>query len=174
MRHLLALTALLSLALACDNPDKLETSYNPDSLSAVAPTSVDSGSFTSADFRRLAWLHGRWRGFMPDGRAFFEQYAWANDSTIEMRAFADSSFANASDSSRITLRKGTIASEGPTARWVATRVDSMGADFAPQRGAGNSFTWTREDSTKWNSVLRWTDRDGKPQTRFYALHRYGR
>ncbi|MEX2154504.1 MAG: hypothetical protein WD825_14275 [Gemmatimonadaceae bacterium] len=57
---------------------------------------------------------------------------------------------------------------------MATRLDSTGIDFAPHHGGTNYFTWAREDSTKWNATLRWTDKDGRPQTLVYALHKFGR
>lgn len=174
MKRLLVVSGLVGVALGCGDPEQLGTSRAPDSMVAVPPARVDSGTFTIDEFRGLAWLHGRWRGFMPDGRTFFEEYEFVDDSTILMRAFVDSSFTTPSDSARITLRGGTVASQGPGARWVATRLDATGADFAPQRGAGNAFTWSREDSTKWNAVIRWTDPEGRTRSRLYALHRYGR
>jgi len=176
MRRLSALATLAATALlwGCGDPDRLETGATPDSLLPVPPSSIDSGSFGAADFRRLTWLHGRWRGFMPDGGTFYEQYEFLNDTTIVMHAFADSSFVGARDSARITLRQGVIASESPRSRWVATRVDSSGADFAPQRGAGNWFTWMRESPTQWSANLRWTDADGRPRNQLYAMHKFGR
>jgi hypothetical protein len=73
----------------------------------------------------------------------------------------------------ISLRGTTVADESENARWVVTRIDSTGADFAPERGASNFFTFMREDATKWNASLRWTE-NGQPKTVVYALHRFGR
>lgn len=176
MRHYHVLLSLAALAIpaACSSPDRIRTAETPDSLAAVPPTTVDSGSFGAGDFRRLAWMHGRWEGFMPEGDRYFARYEMLDDSTIVMHAYADSSFTQANDSARITLRRGVVSREGPGGRWVATRVDSTGVDFSPQRIAGNFITWTRESATAWNTILRWTDRDGRAQSRLYALHKYGR
>lgn len=176
MRRLPVVLSVFALAIAvvCSNPDKIRTADTLDSLSAVPPARVDSGSFTTDDFKRLAWLHGRWEGFMPDGGKYYAQYEMLDDSTIVMHGFPDARFSAANDSARITLRKGVVAREGPGGRWVASRIDSTGVDFAPQRVAANFVTLARESATAWNTTMRWTDRDGRPQSRLYALHRYGR
>ncbi len=176
MRRLPLLLSVCALALAvvCSNPDRIRTPAAADSLAAVPPARVDSGSFTADDFRRLAWLHGRWEGFTPEGDRYYAQYQMLDDSTIIMHAFGDARFTAANDSARLTLRHGVVAREGPGGRWVATRLDSAGVDFAPVRIAGNYMTLARESATAWNTTLRWTDRDGRPQSRLYALHKYGR
>jgi hypothetical protein len=133
-----------------------------------------AGTFTIADFGQLRWIAGRWRGFMPNGDKFYEEYRFLNDSTIVKYGFPDSTFAKASDSSHVQLRGGTVADESIRSRYVASRLDSAGVDFIPARGAQNSFTWAKESPTTWNATLRWTDRDGKPQTVMYALHKFGR
>jgi len=111
---------------------------------------------------------------MADGKNFYEQYRVVNDSTIMMTGYPDSTFAQISDSARITLRGGTVSSEGATSRYVASRLDSTGVDFSPDRGAQNAFTWAREAADRWNATIRWTDGQGRPQTVVYALHRFGR
>jgi hypothetical protein len=167
-----ATMAFLALIGACskDVPRPDTTSTLPPVATAIAP----SGQYTLDDFRRLRWLEGRWRGFMPDGSSFYEQYRFLNDSTIEMRNFSDSTFTRATDSSRVTLRNRLVANQGGSARYEATRLDSTGVDFAPHEGARNHFTWARESETRWNATLRWTNQQGQPQTVIYALHRFGR
>lgn len=162
----------LVLMVACSRRD--ETGALDSASVARDATPVAAGQYTLADFQRLRWLDGRWRGFQPDGKTFYEQYRVLNDSTIVMVGFADSTFSKASDSSRVQLRGGTVSSEGRTARWVATRLDSTGVDFAPHHGATNHFTWAQESATAWNATLRWTDKDGRPRSVVYALHRMGR
>ena len=143
-----------------------------DSASTV--DTAAAGTFTITDFAKLHWIAGRWRGFTPNGDKFYEEYRWVNDSTIVKYGFPDSTFAKASDSSHVQLRGGTVADESIRSRYVATRLDSSGVDFAPVRGARNSFTWALEAPTRWNATLRWTDAAGQPQSVVYALHRMGR
>lgn len=172
MRTLAGSVVVLASVLACGRAGENEPA---DSVSAARDsTPAVAGQYTLADFQRLRWLDGRWRGFQPDGKTFYEQYRVLNDSTIVMVGFADSTFSKATDSSRVQLRGGTVSNEGRTARWVATRLDSTGVDFAPHHGATNHFTWAQESPTAWNATLRWTDKDGRPQSVMYALHKFGR
>ena len=145
-----------------------------DAGTSSRATGTVAGKYTAANFAHLRWIEGRWRGFMPDGKTFYEQYRFVDDSTIAMHSFPDSTFTKASDSSRVLLRDSTVANEGLTARWVATRLDTTGVDFAPHHGAQNHFTWARETPTQWNATLRWSDKEGRPRSVVYALHRFGR
>ena len=130
----------------------------------------EAGKFGFEKFRHLRFLEGRWRGSMSDGKPFFEEYRFLDDTTILKLDYPDSTFAKASDdSSRIVLRDSTVANEGKTSRWVASRVDSLGADFVPHFGATNTFTWAKESPTKWLATLRWTDRNGQPQSVVYPM-----
>lgn len=167
--------AAIALAFsACGRSGRDSDTTKVAASQPVSPAPV-AGRYTVDNFRGLMWIAGQWQGFMPDGKRFFERYRFLDDSTILMHAFRDSTFRQASDSARVALRGGIVSDEGANgARWVATRLDSIGIDFAPERGARNHFTWAREDSTKWNATLRWTDEQGRPQTVVYALHRFGR
>jgi hypothetical protein len=168
-----SVVASVLLLAACGRPDRqipVDTAAPP----AGAPGPVVAGKFTLDEFRRLRWLDGRWRGFMPDGNKFYEEYQVRDDSTIVKYGFADSTFSKATDTSRVQLRGGTVSNDGHNSRWVATRLDSTGIDFAPQQGATNHFTWAQESPTQWNATLRWTDKAGRPQTIMYALHKFGR
>jgi nucleoside-specific outer membrane channel protein Tsx len=167
--RILAVSVTLALTVACKPAQ--------DRIPIDSGTRVDTATlarFTVAQFQQLRWLDGRWQGFMSNGNKFYEQYRFLNDSTILKHGFPDSTFAKASDSSHVQLRNGLIADESVASRYVATRLDSTGVDFAPQRGATNHFTWARESPTKWNATLRWTDKDGRPQSVVYALHKMGR
>ncbi|HEV7838777.1 MAG TPA: hypothetical protein VGO75_11980 [Gemmatimonadaceae bacterium] len=126
-----------------------------------------------ADFARLGWLVGSWQGRLPDGRSFYERYRMLDDSTIKMRSFKDDTFSKATDSARITLRGGTITDEGG-ARWVATRLDSTGVDFASEHDASNNFTWARVSKNSWKAVLNSIDKKGQAQAVIYPMQRIGR
>jgi hypothetical protein len=169
MRPFRALLASLVLS-ACAG----DSTPKSDSAGANAPLPADAGTFAVADFQQLRWMNGMWRGFMPDGGKFYERYRVIDDSTMMMHAFPDSTFGTPSDSSRIMLRDGRVINDGGSARWVATRLDSVGVDFTPHYGAPNRFTWARESETQWSATMRWTDESGRPQTRTYALHKFGR
>lgn len=168
-----ALLVVLLVALACRSEEQPSADSTAQSSGGAAAAS-SAKQYSLADFRQLRWLEGRWRGGLPNGDSFYEQYRWADDSTIVMHSFPDSTFARASDSARISLRNGVVANEGATARWEATDLDSASVDFAPVRGASNSFGWVRESSTRWTATLRSTDREGRPQQTVYRMERINR
>ena len=172
MRYLLATIGLVALACGRTHEGRL------DSAAAAAPgnvvSKVDPARISLADFQNIRWINGPWRGFMPDGRKFYEWYKLENDSTVLKTEHADSTFGTPTGESRIMLRNGVVVDSSARSSYVATRWDSTGADFAPRRGATNTYTWTREDATKWSATIRWTDKDGRPQSVVYALHRFGR
>jgi len=167
MRHCLATIGLV--ALACGKGDGARSDSGIPAAPPAQPVSV-----TLADFRKISWINGPWRGFMADGGKFYEWYKFENDSTILKTSHPDSTFGTPSDESRIMLRNGIVVDSSARSSYVATRWDSTGADFAPRRGAQNSFTWAREDTTKWSATIRWVDKNGQPQSALYALHRFGR
>lgn len=174
MRHISFIGLLLLAACAKEAAQNVDTAAVAAGVPAAPATPPVAGTFTKADVTKLRWLEGKWEGFMPDGKRFYESYTFQDDSTILQQSFPDSSFGTASDRSRILLRGGVLASESDKARWVATHLDSASVAFAPERGANNSFTFAREDATKWNAMLRWTDAQGRSQSTLYAMHRYGR
>ena len=171
MRRSLAVLGLV--ALACGKGDT-GSADSTASTAGAAPPAPDAVAVTMADFQKLRWLNGPWRGFMANGEKFYEWYKFENDSTIVKTEHPDSTFGTPSGESRIMLRNGIVVDSSMRSSYVATRLDSTGIDFAPRRGATNNFTWTREDTTKWSATIRWVDKDGRPQSVLYALHRFGR
>lgn len=148
-QHRLTIALVLLAGMACQT-EKAED-QTADTARMAQPTAA---RVTPADFAALRWLEGDWRGTLPDGGYFYERYGFADDSTVVMHGFPDSSFAAAGDSARITLRGGAVYDEGAHAQWVATRLDSAIIEFEPQRGASNSFTWERATPDRWTATLR--------------------
>jgi hypothetical protein len=157
------LCALVAVSCGKEAPDE-------DQPAAVQPT---AGRYSVEDFGKLRWLEGSWRGQLPDSGYFFERYRVQDDSTIVMHGFPDSTFAQATDSGRITLRDGMIADEGST-RWVSTRLDSNVVDFASEKNAANGFSWARESPDRWKATLRSLNRERQPQTTVYPMERIAR
>jgi hypothetical protein len=90
---------------------------------------------------------------LPDGSSFFERYRATSDSTIRMHAFADSAFAQATDSSLIYWRAGHIYSEGGDARSVVSRIDVDGVHFVPDGATGYRFSWKPETADGWSATV---------------------
>ena len=117
MTHPFFRAAVLGVAIVSGVSCRAETrSHNEKSRDSTlvksAPVSPAAGQYTPVDFAHLGWLVGSWRGRLPDGGSFYERYRLLDDSTIAMRGYADSTFARATDSARITLRAGTVAEFG--------------------------------------------------------------
>jgi hypothetical protein len=169
-----ALIVVLFLAFACRSQEQADADSAPGLRSDTTlnpPASPKSKPYSLAQFRQLRWLEGRWRGGLPDGGSFYEQYRWLDDSTIAMHGFADSTFTRATDSARISLRYGVIANDGAAARWVAQGLDSSSVHFVPMRGASNSFRWVRESPTRWTATLQSPAREGRAQSTVYRMQR---
>lgn len=166
-------TAAMIALSACgrDGADAKPGGADPDGAGRPAAGSPLAGTYALADFERLRWLEGNWRGALPDGGFFHERYHFVDDSTIVMHSFSDSTFTVVTDSSRITLRDGTVANEGG-ARSVATALDSSSVSFSPERPGSNHFTWTRESADRWTASLRSSGQ--APRMTVYRLERVKR
>ena len=141
-------------------------------LSAAAGAQQAPLRITPGQFRSLAWLEGRWRGQADGGRAFYEAYAFVNDSTLASRTYPDSTFATPSDSSELRLRGSELVSQSGKKRWVAAALDTAHVRFAPVAGARNSFTWRRKSADMWVATLRWPAKFGRrTRTLVYRMER---
>jgi hypothetical protein len=108
---------------------------------------------TLADFRKLKFLEGKWRGTgyrVP----FFESYRFVNDSTIEGKTSEDSRFTTTKPGSNIVLRGGSIYSQdiGQPPRWAVTRIDTAGYYFSAL-GRPGFFIWKSVNPNEWSAVL---------------------
>jgi hypothetical protein len=156
------LVALAALALAGCDPHPPPPAPAPASVPGPPAASPQAGRFTPADFRRLRWIEGTWRGSGVNQAAFYERYRFADDSTLIVDSFPDSTLATVSESTRFELRGGTLANASATARWVASRLDDRSVDFVPAVGVRNTFTWRYESADRWTALLRWPASDTRP------------
>jgi hypothetical protein len=131
---------------------------------------VTAARVSAAEFGRLRWLEGRWRGVdaTGGGTPFFESYRFVDDSTIQGFTYRDSTFAEAVDTSLIQLRGDTVVNGWPTPTRVATSLDSASVHFAAGPGAGNDFTWRWVAIGIWQARLTW-DSSGVARERVYEM-----
>ena len=158
----LAALAVLALA-ACDSNSRPETSAPPPAPAAApaAATPQTAAQITPADFRKLRWIEGNWRGSGVGQAPFYERYRFVDDSTLVVDAFPDSTLATVSESTRFELRDGMLGNAGAV-RWVASRLDDRAVDFIPVAGAQNNFTWRFESPDRWTALLNWPASDTRP------------
>ena len=151
MRRALALIG----ALAC----------SPVSL-ASEPTPL----FTTNDFAHLTFLDGRWEGTGPDGKPFYEQYAFPDASHMRSTRFADAAFTQAQDGSVVALDAGRVTSTWGEFTWEASELSAGRACFIPVN-APSSFCWERVSDSEVTVTQRWTDEAGTPQSYAIPLRR---
>ena len=158
----------LATAVACEARDDPSSgaalvvqASAPDSTGGVvasagsnpAQQAASPATFTPADFQRLRWLEGAWRGRGPGGPPFHERLAFVDDSTIEMTYYADSTLTSATGRGLVALREGRIIHEDRGARWRAVNSDLTDLQFAPVSRASNHFRWTYESADRWIATL---------------------
>ena len=144
------------------------------------PRAPTAARLSVRDLARLRWIVGDWRGMGADGTSqapFFERYRFADDSTLLVESFADSTWRTVTETARWELRGGRLANAGTGAQWMAVRLDARAVDFAPVARARNSFRWARVNGDKaaraaeWRATISWSDAAGAPQQRVYRMER---
>lgn len=148
MRFAPAPLCLIAL-LACKPADTPKAAPATTPAPAVVPR---------ADFSRIAYLAGRWRGVSPTGQVFFQQYLALDDTTLQNFAFRDSSFSAPGDSGKVRWANGQVRSGSGQKRWVATVWTADSVRFEPEAVATNSYTWIRRSADAWAARLE--PRDG--------------
>jgi len=134
---------------------------------AQGTTAQGAPTFTAAQFGALRWLSGDWRGHMPDGNAFHERYRFANDSTIVVTYFeSDSTFARATRTDTIALRKGAVHTGSST----LTNITDGGVSFVNAANAQSGYDFARLPGGSWTATIRYT-KDGQPGKVVYHMQR---
>lgn len=134
-----------SAALSLDTPQ-----HTAAFVAAARPATL-----TARDLAALRWIEGTWRGTGGGENPFFERYVFADDSTLRVDSFADSSLAVVSDTSFFALRGGRLANVSTRAQWVASRLKDGAVTFVPVNGARNVFVWRPESKDVWLADLSW-------------------
>jgi hypothetical protein len=150
----------------------------PAAVLAQGTSSSAWARLTARDLARLQWIVGDWRGTGVDGTSqapFFERYRFADDSTLLVESFADSTWRAPTETTRWELHGGRLTNHGTGAQWIASRMDARSIEFAPLARARNSFRWARVGdrgkATEWRATISWTDASGTRQRRVYRMER---
>lgn len=145
-------------------------------LFILVPVAPLAGQSTAAPrvsreaFASLRWLEGRWVGSGGGYAAFHESYVFLNDSTIEQREHADSTFGVPSRTSTIAWRDGVVRKErGGRVESILSRVSGDTARFVREGSGGGGFTWIRVSADEWRAEI-----EGARGGVTYVLKRHGR
>jgi len=138
---------------------------------AAAPLAAQQDApITKAAFASLRWLEGRWVGSGGGYAAFHEEYVFLNDSTIEQREHADSTFGVPRRTSTIEWRAGRVLKRRDgRAETQVVRIAGDTARFEPVVAGRGGFTWHRVADGHWRALL---DRAGATPV-VYDLRRVG-
>jgi hypothetical protein len=138
-------------------------------LTLAACEAQQRASVTRPQFQELRWLVGVWRGSGGAYLAFFEEYRLVNDSTIRMRAFADSTLSVVSDSSTIAWRDGAVESRSARSVYDAVEVTPTSIRFARRGDERGGHTFTRVSADEWTATLDPAAPEGQPTV--YVMRR---
>lgn len=111
-------------------------------------------AFAVSDFAKLRFVEGTWTGTAPGERTYYERCRFADDTTVEITYYADSTFTHETGTGRLYLSVGRIFHTMGPQRWGATHVDDDGVYFVPQSNAQNTFAWSRDSKDEWTATLR--------------------
>jgi len=128
--------------------------------------------FGADDFRKLRWMEGTWKASAPGEQPRYERYKFANDSTLEITYFNDSTLSRQTGTGRVYLSVGRIYHTFGPGRWGATSVDTSGIFFVPQVNAHNTFAWSHSSADAWTATLR-TGYSGHERVTVYQMERVG-
>jgi hypothetical protein len=141
-------------------------------VSANACTQAGKTNFTQADFEKLRWLEGSWRGTDANGKnEFYERYRFVGDSKIETESFSDATLSKVDNLSSTYLENGSIYHTSGGGIWTATRLDDSTIEFVPKEKAVNSFIWKKESADVWRSRMIAKDARGGVTETIYRLER---
>jgi len=128
--------------------------------------------FATTDFEKLRWMEGTWKATAPSEPTHYERYKFANDSTIEITYYSDSTLSRESGTGRVYLSVGRIYHTFGPGRWGATTVDADGVFFIPQVNANNTFAWAHTSPDTWTATQK-SGYSGRERVMVYQLQRVG-
>jgi hypothetical protein len=108
---------------------------------------------TLAQFKKLGWLVGTWRGSGGGLTAFYEEYRVVDDSTIGVRSFADSTLKTVSDSATIQFRGGEVQRRSIRSTSFAVTVSDTSVHFMRQGASTGGFKFARGLPGEWTATL---------------------
>ncbi|HEX8734850.1 MAG TPA: hypothetical protein VF721_05960 [Pyrinomonadaceae bacterium] len=142
------------------------------SVSSIACNLADKTNFTKADFEKLRWLEGTWRGTDTDGKnQFYERYRPVDEAKIETESFSDAALSEIDRRSITYLENGSIYHRDGDLLWTATKLDDSTIEFAPKEKAAHSFRWKKESADVWTATMSAKDAHGSTHETVYRLER---
>lgn len=180
LRRSLAAGLSLGMVAACSRSEspKVDATDSTVAVKLHAPTPPVVGR----DLRALQWIEGTWRGSGDQQAAFYERYRLADDSTLVVETFGDSTVTTVTETTRFRLREGKLTSApgasgepAPAApRWFASSLSPDSVRFEPLIAVHNVFVWRRGNTPdEWTAVLNWASSPTRPRRQAtYTMRRW--
>jgi len=127
-------------------------------ISTTAASAQSAVGVSPDEFASLRWLEGRWVGSGGEYEAFYEEFRFVDEGTIEQVTFTDSTFSTQSSRSLIQHTGGMVVKSNDDSRSVVTDIDDESLRFERVGKNLPGFTWTRVSDDQWYAVL---DRPGE-------------
>jgi hypothetical protein len=140
-------------------------------LACTTSSQTPAANVSREQFKQLEWIAGTWRGSGGAYPAFFEQYRFVNDTTIQMRAFADSTLSKTTDSSLIQWLGNTIRSGHEKPQYVVIEFTPTSVRFRQPGATAGGHTFTRVSADEWTATLHPAKAGG--QETVYVMRRIG-
>lgn len=142
------------------------------SIGAIACNQAGKTNYTQADFEKLRWLEGSWRGADTNGHnPFYERYRLVGDAKIETDSFSDSTLSKVDRQSTTYLEEGSIYHRSNDTLWTVTKFDDSTIEFSPKEKAANSFTWKKESADRWTARITTQNAHGGVTETLYRMER---
>ena len=143
--------ALGLLVTACGDRSK----DTPGAAAPDVPAPIVAARIPAGALKQLPWLLGTFRGTGIEGTdqaPFYERYSLADDSTLIVESFADSTLSGKIDTTRYEARRDSLSNPG-SSRYIATAISADSVAFGPLVGVKNGFTWRKGDANDWIAVI---------------------
>jgi putative oxidoreductase len=125
---------------------------------------------TLAQFKKLQWLVGTWRGSGGGLTGFYEEYRVVDDSTLGVRSFVDSTLKVVSDSQTIQLRGGQVQRRSIRSLAFAVTLTDTTVRFLRQGAQTGGFKFARGLPNEWTATLYPNSANGRET--IYTMRRY--
>ena len=138
----------------------------------AALTQAPAAYVMRQEFKQLRWITGKWQGSGLELAERFEEYTMRDDTTMVVRAYADSTFQVVTDSSTIEWHNDAVESRGAKGTYVAIAFSPSSIRFMRRGDWGGGHTFRLTSGDEWTATLHPQGRRGKPT--IYTMRRVSR
>jgi hypothetical protein len=126
-------------------------------------TDRSDASYAKSDLKKVDWLEGNWKG-MDGQNPFYENYRFANDSTIEITSYEwNGTDSSGSSKTFVAWRNDAYYLEGGSS-WKVTGITADSIAMIPHSKSSNTIVWKKNNQNGWDAIL-----SSKKTTKVYTM-----